>query len=219
MANVEPIRPMPVLELGGSASARSDHEVIAQMVRPNSKVLDIGCGDGALLNLLARERGVKGRGMELSQAGVNACVSRGLSVVQGDADRDLRDYPSAAFDYVILSKTIQAVRHPRVVLKELARIGERVIVSFPNFGHWRVRTSLLSGGRMPVTGNLPARWYETDNLHLCTVRDFAEMATSLHLTIERAVPLTRGQPGAPFAKNIWRANWFAEEAVFLLAQN
>ncbi|GAM98355.1 methionine biosynthesis protein MetW [alpha proteobacterium U9-1i] len=219
MANVAPLRPLPVLELGAPAPPRADYEVIAQMVRQNAKVLDVGCGDGALLNLLARERGAKGRGMELSQAGVNACVSRGLSVVQGDADRDLKDYPSAAFDYVILSKTIQAVRHPRSVLKELARIGERVIVSFPNFGHWRVRTQLLTRGRMPVTGNLPARWWETDNLHLCTVRDFAELATELHLTIERAVPLTRGQPGAPFAKNIWNANWFAEEAVFLLAQN
>lgn len=219
MANVEALRPLPVLELGAPPPRRADYDVIAQMVRENSRVLDIGCGDGALLTLLARERGVKGRGMELSQAGVNACVAKGLSVVQGDADRDLKDYPSEAFDYVILSKTIQAVRQPRTVLKELARIGERVIVSFPNFGHWRTRLQLLAGGRMPITQALPARWYETDNLHLCTVRDFAELAASLHLTIDRAVPLTGGRPGAPFARNIWNANWFAEEAVFLLAQN
>lgn len=218
MGSIEPLRPLPVLDLT-QVPPRADHEVIAQMVRPNARVLDVGCSDGALLSLLARERGVKGRGMELSQAGVNACVARGLAVVQGDADRDLRDYPDASFDYAILSKTIQAVHRPRAVLKELARIGERVIVSFPNFGHWRVRMDLLTKGRMPVTQSLPARWSETDNLHLCTVRDFAELARDLHLTIERAVPLTRGQPGAPFAKNLAAANWFAEEAVFLLAQN
>ncbi|HWA01042.1 MAG TPA: methionine biosynthesis protein MetW [Caulobacterales bacterium] len=200
------------------ARVRTDHAVIAGMVRNGAKVLDVGCGDGALLHLLARERGVKGRGMELSQAGVNACVAKGLSVVQGDADRDLSDYPNDSFDYVILSKTIQAVRHPRSVLKELARIGERVVVSFPNFGHWRVRTQLLASGRMPNTASLPNRWCETENLHLCTVRDFADLARELHLDLERAVPISGGQAGAPFAATLWRANWFAEEAVFLLAR-
>ena len=218
MAQVELVHPLPY-ERGAPGKVRADHEVIAQMVRTGAKVLDVGCGDGALLHLLARERGVKGRGMELSQAGVNACVSRGLSVVQGDADRDLRDYPNATFDYVVLSKTIQAVRHPRAVLKELSRIGDRVIVSFPNFGHWRVRFDLLNKGRMPNTPSLPTRWCDTENLHLCTVRDFAELARELGLTIERAVPLSGGHPGAPFANTLWRANWFAEEAVFLLSQN
>jgi methionine biosynthesis protein MetW len=157
--------------------------------------------------------------VELSQAGVNACVARGLSVVQGDADRDLTDYPDNSFDYVILSKTIQAVRHPRAVLKELMRIAERAIVSLPNFGHWRVRAQLLADGRMPNTAALPSRWCETENLHLCTVRDFADLAAELGLDIERAVPLTQSRPGAPFSQSIWRANWFAEEAVFLLARN
>ncbi|HVY85672.1 MAG TPA: methionine biosynthesis protein MetW, partial [Caulobacterales bacterium] len=179
------------------SKVRTDHAVIAGMVRNGAKVLDVGCGDGALLHLLARERGVKGRGMELSQAGVNACVAKGLSVVQGDADRDLSDYPDDSFDYVILSKTIQAVRHPRSVLKELSRIGERVIVSLPNFGHYRVRLQLLASGRMPNTASLPNRWCETENLHLCTVRDFAELARELHLDIERAVPISGGQAGAP----------------------
>lgn len=201
-----------------SGQVRVDHQVIASMVKPGSKVLDVGCGDGALLHLLARERGAKARGMELSQEGVNACVVKGLAVVQGDADIDLKDYPDAAFDYVILSKTIQAVRHPRAVLKELVRIGERAIVSFPNFGHWRVRADLLTKGRMPNTASLPARWCETENLHLCTVRDFADLARDLHLTIERAVPIAGGQAGSPFASTVWSANWFAEDAVFLLAQ-
>ncbi len=198
--------------------ARADYEVITSMVRPSSKVLDVGCGDGALLELLIKRNEVKGRGMELSQAGVNACVTKGLSVVQGDADRDLADYPDLAFDYVILSKTIQAVHRPRAVLKELARVADRVIVSFPNFGHWKVRTQLLTSGRMPNTGALPMAWCDTENLHLCTVRDFAELARELHLAIERAVPISGGEAGAPFANTLWRANWFAEEAVFLLAR-
>jgi methionine biosynthesis protein MetW len=202
-----------------AARTRSDHAVIASMVAQGAKVLDVGCGDGALLQVLARERGAKARGMELSQAGVNACVAKGLSVVQGDADRDLSDYPDDSFDYVILSKTIQAVRHPRSVLKQLARVGERVIVSFPNFGHWRVRLQLLTTGRMPVTASLPAGWCDTENLHLCTVRDFAELIRDVRLSLERAVPITRGAPGAPFANTLWRANWFAEEAVFLLVRD
>jgi len=199
--------------------ARSDYEVIAAMVRDNATVLDVGCGDGDLLQLLQRENHVKGRGMELSQDGVNACVAKGLSVVQGDADRDLADYPDNSFDYVVLSKTIQAVRHPRAVLKELVRIAERAIVSLPNFAHWRMRTQLLTTGRMPNTPALPTRWCETENLHLCTVRDFADLAHELNLEIERAVPIAGGQAGAPFARSIWRANWFAEEAVFLLARS
>jgi methionine biosynthesis protein MetW len=201
-----------------AARERTDHAVIAAMVREGAKVLDVGCGDGALMQTLIRERGAAARGMELSQAGVNACVSKGLSVVQGDADRDLSDYPTDSFDYVVLSKTIQAVRQPRFVLKELTRIAERAIVSLPNFGHWRMRTQLMFGGRMPNTPTLPTRWCDTENLHLCTIRDFAELARDLHLTVERAVPITEGRAGAPFANTLWRANWFAEEAVFLLAR-
>jgi methionine biosynthesis protein MetW len=198
-------------------TVRADHSVIANMVQPHSLVLDVGCGDGELLQLLARERQVRGRGLELSQDGVNACVGKGLSVMQGDADTDLAAYPSNSFDYVILSKTIQQVHRPGVVLAEMMRIGQHAIVGFPNFGHWQMRLGLL-GGRMPSTAALPTPWYETDNTHLCTVRDFAELARGLGLKIERAVPITKGAPGAPFANTLWRANWFAEEAVFLLSR-
>jgi methionine biosynthesis protein MetW len=204
--------------INGANGVRADYSVIADMVAPGSSVLDIGCGDGALLQLLARERGAKARGVELSQEGVNACVVKGLSVVQGDADTDLASYPDRSFDYVILSKTIQAVHRPRVVLGELLRVGERAIVSFPNFGHWKMRLGLVAGGKMPNTETLPTPWHDTSNIHLCTVRDFAELARSLGLKIERAVPITAGAPGAPFAQTLWRANWFAEDAVFLLAR-
>lgn len=197
---------------------RADLAVIAAMVEPNARVLDVGCGDGGLLDLLQRERGVSGRGMELSQAGVNACVARGLSVVQGDADKDLADYPDAAFDYVILSRTIQAVRRPPQVLSELLRVGKRAIVSFPNVGHWRARLRLFLGGRMPTAPAAGGRWCDSDTLHLCTVRDFAELAGSQAMTIERAIPISGGVAGAPFAKSLWVANWTAEEAVFLLTR-
>ena len=145
------------------------------MVEPGSRVLDVGCGDGALLALLRDRRGVDGRGIELSREGVSDCLAKGLPVIQGDADTDLADYPDDAFDYVILSQTIQATRQPRVVLEHLLRIGRRAIVSFPNFGHWRVRFELALRGRMPVTENLPYSWYDTPNIHFCTIRDFVEL--------------------------------------------
>jgi methionine biosynthesis protein MetW len=198
------------------STPRADYEVIVAQVRPHSRVLDVGCGDGVLLERLIREKRVKGRGMELSQAGVNACVAKGLSVVQGDADRDLQFFPDRSFDYVIFSKTIQAVHKPGAVLAELARIGDRVIVSLPNFGHWKTRLSLLFTGRMPVNPSLPASWHETENIHLCTVRDLATLAESLGLSVERAFPISGGHAGAPFAKTLWRANWFAEDVVFVL---
>lgn len=195
---------------------RRDLEVIAGMVTPGSRVLDVGCGDGALLAHLARTKNVDARGIELSQAGVNACVAHGLSVIQGDADSDLSDYPDKAFDFVILSQTIQATRNPRTVLQQIARIGKRGIVSTPNFAHWRMRGQLLSGGRMPVTRALPNAWHDTPNIHMCSVRDFAELARDLGLVIERAVSLRSGKVRdvKPFSI---AANLLSEEAIFLLA--
>ncbi len=194
---------------------RPDLAIIAEMIPSEARVLDVGCGDGALLEYLMHELKVDGRGMELSQAGVNACVARGLSVIQGDADTDLKDYPSDAFDVAVLSQTLQATRDPRGVLAELVRIGRRAIVSFPNFGHWRVRWCLLFNGRMPTTPALPAHWYDTPNIHLCTIRDFADLAAELGIRIERALVL---DPHGTAKSLGWvrLANWFGEQCVVLL---
>src|SRR5450432_4941991 len=153
---------------------RGDHLLVAEMVERGSKVLDVGCGEGDLLQLL-ETRGIDGRGIELSREGVNRCVSKGLAVVQGDADTDLINYPDDAFDYVILSQTLQATRQPRVVLEHMLRIGRRAIVSVPNFGHWRIRAQVAFRGRMPVTESLSHSWYDTPNIHFCTIEDFREL--------------------------------------------
>ncbi len=199
-----------------SDAARVDLLVIAGMVSANTRVLDIGCGDGTLLRMLAEERGVDARGIELSQRGVNDCVAKGLSVIQGDADTDLIDYPDDSFDYVILSQTLQATRNPKRVLEQMLRIGRHAIVSFPNFGHWRIRGQLIFRGRMPVTENLPLAWYETPNIHFCTVRDFVALVDEVDARINRAVALDSA--GAPMRVSApwWVWNLFGEQAVFLL---
>lgn len=195
---------------------RRDLRLIADMVAPGSRVLDIGCGDGALLAYLATEKNVDGRGMELSQAGVNACVRSGLSVIQGDADNDLATYPAGAFDYVILSQTLQATRQPRQVLESLTRIGRRAIVSVPNFGYWRVRLGLLMTGRMPHSSLLDHSWYDTPNIHLCTIRDFLALTDDLGLVVEQAQMLDRDGQAWSFRADSGAANWLAEQGAFLL---
>jgi methionine biosynthesis protein MetW len=202
-----------LLDANGS---RVDLRLIAEMVSPGARVLDVGCGDGDLLQILAQHKNIDARGIELSRAGVAKSVARGLAVVQGDADTDLADYPDDLFDYVILSQTLQATRNPRVVVEHMLRIGRHAIVSFPNFGHWRMRAQLLFRGRMPRTDHLPYEWWNTPNIHFCTIRDFVSLTEAVGARIERAEALDAS--GSRFRLNLPWAFWnvFGEQAVFLL---
>ncbi len=198
-------------------SIRVDLQIIADMIETGTRVLDVGCSSGALLDYLVHFKQVDGRGIELSTEGVNTCVSNGLSVIQGDANIDLKDYPDQAFDYVVLSQTLQAMNNPRAVVEQMLRIGRHAIVSFPNFAHWRVRYHLGLKGRMPVSETLPYQWYETPNIHFCTIRDFTVLCKEMGISVERSVSLdnngsaVRRVDMTPFLSNL-----FGEQAVFLL---
>ena len=192
---------------------RPDLAIIAAHVAQGSRALDVGCGDGALMAALRDERGVDARGLELDPANVAAAVARGLSVVQGDADTDLADYPDGSFDYAILSQTLQTARAPHVVLDQLLRIGRRAFVSFPNFAHWRGRLSLMWGGRMPVTRLLPEQWYDTPNIHHLTVDDFRAYVRAHGIAVEQAWFLSGDRQTSAAA-----ANFRAEHAIFLLTR-
>ncbi|MGY6637683.1 MAG: methionine biosynthesis protein MetW [Erythrobacter sp.] len=192
---------------------RPDLAVIAAHVAPASRVLDIGCGDGSLMEVLETGKDCDARGLELDGALVERCVARGLSVVQGDANVDLADYPDKAFDYAILSQTLQTATRPDLMLDELLRVGRRAFVSFPNFAHWRTRAALMFGGRMPVTRALPVSWYETENIHHVTVEDFRDLAQMKGAKIERAWFFAHEMQISDLG-----ANWRAEFAVFELSR-
>lgn len=203
-AQLELVRPAPM-----DLAPRADHAVIVRMVEHGSSVLDVGCGDGGLITLLTQECNARARGLERDKALVRLCVGRGLSVVQGDAERELADFPSGAFNYVVLSRTLQAMTKPREVLRQAARVGDRVIVTISNAAHWRARWERLTDTGVPD-------WNDGEIERACSIRNFAALAREMRFGIETAVPLSKGRTGAPFAKTLWRANMFAEEAVFLL---
>ncbi|MBM3488780.1 MAG: methionine biosynthesis protein MetW [Alphaproteobacteria bacterium] len=203
---------------GTGRALRPDLELIADMIAPGSRVLDVGCGDGALLDHLVNAKGIDGRGIELSQDGVNASVGHGLSVIQGDADTDLAHYPAAAFDYVVLSQTLQATSDPKGVLGQLVRIGRHAVVSFVNYGHWRVRLHLLVHGRMPVVDANGHRWYDNPNIHLCTLRDFMSLCDELGLRIERALFVDRHGRSQEFATIGRLSNLRGRQGIFLLSK-
>ena len=195
---------------------RLDLRLIAEMVEPGTRVLDIGCGDGALIEHLFRTRGCDARGIEIDMALVTRAVAHGLPVMHGDADTDLSHYPDGAFDTVVLSRTLQATERPREVLRQMLRIGERALVSFPNFGHWLVRWQLLSTGRMPMTKTWDRPWHETPNIHPCTIRDFFALCREERVAVERWLAVDEAGQRAPWRRSAWLANLFGEQALFLL---
>ena len=195
---------------------RTDLELITSLVDKEARILDVGCGNGELLKSLKNKKNVKGQGLELKQERVNKCVAKGLSAIQGNADNDLSLYPDQSFDCVILSQTIQATNNPKNILIELIRIGKKAIISIPNFGYWKVRIGFATYGKMPITEKLSNNWYDTPNIHLCSILDFVDLCRELNIKIEKTIVLnsnnTKSFNGAP---NSW-SNFFGEEAIFLI---
>ena len=212
MTTAEPLAPVRLL----AKNLRVDLELIAAIIAPETRVLDIGCGEGALIAHLFHTKACDARGIEIDMKLVTQAVAHGLPVMQGDADSDLAHYPDGAFDYVVLSRTLQAVGRPREVLRQMLRIGARAVVSFPNFGHWLVRWQLLARGRMPMTPTWDRAWYETPNIHPCTIRDFFELCHGEGYAVERWLAADDAGRRAPWRRAPWLANLFGEQAVFLL---
>ncbi len=201
-----------------SVPLRPDLAAIAGLIAPGSTLLDIGCGDGDLLAWLQEHKQVRGRGIELGQAGVNRCIARGLSVIQGDAETDLAYFPDQSLDYAVLSQTLQAMKEPKEVLRQLVRIARHAVVSVPNFGHWRNRLFLLAKGRMPVTKTLSYQWYDTPNIHFCTISDFVVLCEELGLIIEQRLYMTQSGEPAAFRARSRLANLLGEQGVFVISR-
>jgi len=195
---------------------RIDLELITSLIDKKMRVLDVGCGNGELLQSLKTKNDVIGQGLELKQERVNQCVAKGLSAIQGDADKDLSLYPDQSFDCVILSQTIQATSDPKLIMKELIRIGKKAIVSIPNFGYWKVRLSLGINGRMPRTKKLIYNWYDTPNIHLCTILDFINLCNELNIQIEKTITLSSDNNKSYNGLPNKLSNLFSEEAIFLI---
>lgn len=205
---------MSAPETARSGGVRADHKLIAELVPTGARVLDIGCGDGALLYHLRHTRGADARGIEINRDRVAACLDQGLSVIQGDAEVELADYPADAFDCVVLSQTLQAVHDPKAMLETLLRIGRHAVISITNSGYWRNRLDFALGGRVPVTQG--ESWHDTPNIHPCTIRDFAALARDMDITIERCFAVRRSGAHRETDPTSTRANLFAVQAVFLI---
>jgi methionine biosynthesis protein MetW len=199
-----------------SKKMRVDLALIAGMIAPNSRVLDIGCSDGMLIDHLFRNKQCDARGLEIDMDAVTQAVTHGLPVMQGDADTDLATYPDGAFDYVVLSRTLQAVEKPREVLRQMLRIGTHAIVSFPNFGHWSLRMQLLFNGRMPMTKTWSRMWYETPNIHPCTIQDFFILCAADGYKVEQWLAADEAGASTPWRRSPALANLFGEQGLFLL---
>ena len=190
--------------------------VIADLLPKNTRVLDVGCGDGSLMNLLVKEKNIEVRGLELEKHNVQECIYKGLPVIQGNAETELYQFPNQSFDYVVLSQTLQAFYNPDKVLKELLRIGKSVIVSIPNFGYWRVRTSLLLFGKMPMTKTLPNTWYNTPNLHMCSIKDLFDYCDNQNIKIRKVIGLNGDKTSLIKKNNLEIKNFFSKLGIFLI---
>ena len=195
---------------------KKEFKVIADLLPNNTKVLDVGCGDGSLMNLLTKEKNIKVRGLELNQENVQDCIRKGLPVIQGNAETELHQFPDKSFDYVVLSQTLQAFYDPEKVLRNLLRIGKSVIISIPNFGYWKVRFKLLFFGKMPVTKTLPNSWYDTPNLHMCTIKDLFDFCDKKNINIINVVGVNEKKTSIIKKNNLEIKNFFSEVGIFLI---
>ncbi len=196
---------------------KREFKIIADLLPDNSRVLDVGCGDGTLMNFLSKEKNIDVRGLELNEENVELCISKGLSVIEGNAETELGQFPDKSFDFVILSQTLQAFYSPVTVLDHLLRIGKASIVSIPNFGYWKVRTSLLFFGRMPETNFLPHKWFNTPNLHMCTIKDFYELCKDKNINMKKIVGINNDRTSLINNHNIKMKNLFSEVGIFLIS--
>ena len=196
---------------------KKEFKVIASLLPDNIRVLDVGCGDGSLMDLLIKEKNIKARGLEINKENVKKCISKGLSVIEGNAETELHQFPDQSFDFAVLSQTLQAFYSPENVLKDLLRIGKSVIVSIPNFGYWKVRTSLLAFGSMPVTKTLPDTWYNTPNVHLCTIKDLFKFCLEKNINMDKVVGINKNKTSEIRKSNLELKNLFSELGIFLLS--
>ena len=196
---------------------KKEFKVIASLLPDNIRVLDVGCGDGSLMDLLIKEKNIKVRGLEINKENVKKCISKGLSVIEGNAETELHQFPDQSFDFAVLSQTLQAFYSPENVLKDLLRIGKSVIVSIPNFGYWKVRTSLLAFGSMPVTKTLPDTWYNTPNVHLCTIKDLFKFCLEKNINMDKGVGINKNKTSEIRKSNLELKNLFSELGIFLLS--
>ena len=195
-----------------------EYEIIADIIKDSSRVLDVGCDDGSLMEFLKISRNVNIRGIEISKEKVQTCISKGLTVIEGNAEFDLKQFPNNSFDYVVLGQTLQAFVNPEIVIKELLRVGNKAIVTIPNFGHWKVRLSLLGKGTMPVTKTLPNEWYNTPNIHMCTIKDFFRFSQKINFKIDKSFALMNKNVSTISSSNLFFKNLFCELGIFLIEE-